>query len=97
MAGLWQITGFEQRAHTVIKHSTSETTYSIARRVSMLVNSITSFSNRPLHAIFYVGALISVVDVIYIAVVLYNWAFHDQQVEGWSSLIAPATNQRDQQ
>ena len=88
MAGLWQITGFEQRAHTVIKHSTSETTYSIARRVSMLVNSITSFSNRPLHAIFYVGALISVVDVIYIAVVLYNWAFHDQQVEGWSSLIA---------
>lgn len=88
MAGLWQITGFEQRPHTVVKHSTSETTYSVARRVSMLVNSITSFSNRPLHAIFYVGALISVVDVIYIAVVLYNWAFHAQQVEGWSSLIA---------
>lgn len=88
MAGLWQLTGFDQRSHTVVKHNTSETTYSLRRRVAMLVNSITSFSNRPLHAIFYVGAIISLVDLIYILVIFCNWLVWDNQVEGWTSLIA---------
>lgn len=55
MAGLWHITGFDQRPQTIKKHCTSETTYTFRRKMSLLVNSVTSFSNAPLIGIFYIG------------------------------------------
>ncbi len=36
IAGLWIITGFDQKAHTVKKHSTSKTTYSLRKKISQL-------------------------------------------------------------
>lgn len=59
MAGLWYITGFDQRPYVIKKHNTSETTYTFRRKMSLLVNSVTSFSNTPLVSIFYIGISIS--------------------------------------
>lgn len=61
IGGLWHITGFAQHSHTIKKHSTSETTYTFRRKMSQLINSVTSFSNTPLIAIFYIGVIISLV------------------------------------
>jgi putative glycosyltransferase len=38
MAGLWHITGFDQRPYAIKKLSTSETTYTFRRKMSLLVN-----------------------------------------------------------
>ena len=40
------------------KHSKGATTYTLRRKLAVLVNSITSFSDRPLVFIFYVGLTI---------------------------------------
>ena len=56
IAGLWTVTGFAQVPIHVTKHERSHTTYSFGRKVALLVNSITSFSSRPLVLIFYLGA-----------------------------------------
>ncbi len=87
LAGLWHITGFLQRPQIVKKHSTSRTTYTLRRKLSILVNSVTSFSNAPLVGIFYVGTAISLVAMVYALYVLFIWAFLAQPLSGWTSVI----------
>jgi putative glycosyltransferase len=88
MAGLWHITGFDQRPQSVKKHSTSKTTYNFRRKMSLLVNSVTSFSNAPLISIFYLGALISLVAMIYIAYLVLHWTLLAKPLSGWTSVMA---------
>ncbi len=88
MAGLWHITGFIQRPQTVRKHSTSETTYTLRRKMSLLVNSVTSFSNAPLVSIFYIGISISLFAIVYIGYLGIHWIFLAKPLSGWTSVMA---------
>ena len=88
MAGLWHITGFDQRHHIVNKHHTSESTYTIHRKISLLINSVTSFSNAPLVIIFYIGVSIFVLSLIYISYIIAQWFFLAKILSGWTSVIA---------
>lgn len=87
LAGLWHITGFDQRAHTVNKHDSSATTYDLRRKVSVLVNSVTSFSNVPLIGIFYIGISISLLASVYIAYLIVQWMLA-RPLSGWTSVMA---------
>ena len=87
IGGLWLITGFDQRAQAVDKHSTSESTYTLRHKFSLMLNSITSFSNAPLIAIFYVGVAIFLVAAGFSAYVAIQWLFTADPVSGWASLI----------
>jgi len=88
MAGLWQQTGFDQQPYIVKKHDTSSTTYTLTRKISLLVGSITSFSNAPLVAIFYVGLVISLMAGLYTLYLVINWAFLAKPMSGWTSVMA---------
>ncbi|MEI7868204.1 MAG: glycosyltransferase family 2 protein [Candidatus Methylumidiphilus sp.] len=88
IAGLWHITGFNQIPQTVKKHNSSETTYTLRKKASLLVNSVTSFSNAPLIGIFYFGVLISISAIIYIIYLLVNWMFLTNPLIGWTSVMA---------
>lgn len=87
IGGLWAITGFAQAPHPVTKHSTSATTYTLGRRIAVLVNSITSFSSLPLVAIFYIGIAIFLVATGFMAWIIVQWALLAEPVSGWTSLI----------
>jgi len=88
LAGLWHITGFKQTAFTIDKLSTSETTYTFYRKASVLINSVTSFSSAPLHAIFYTGAAISIISMIYIVYLILRKLMFGSALSGWTSLMA---------
>lgn len=88
LAGLWHITGFDQRPHQIHKHSTSDTTYTFRRKMSLLVNSVTSFSNAPLVGIFYIGVSISLLALVYITYLVLNWMFLAKPMSGWTSVMA---------
>lgn len=88
MAGLWYITGFHQVTYVISKSSTSETTYTFKRKMSLFVNSITSFSNAPLVGIFYIGIFISFFSLIYITYIIYQWLTLSTPLSGWTSLMA---------
>jgi putative glycosyltransferase len=88
LAGLWVITGFEQRAQAVVKHSKGQSTYTLRRKMGVFVNSLTSFSNAPLIGIFYTGAAISAASGAYILFVIVNWLGLQRPPTGWTSLIA---------
>ncbi|WP_455921246.1 glycosyltransferase family 2 protein [Pseudomonas putida] len=88
MAGLWHITGFDQRPQMVKKHSTSETSYTFRRKMSLLVNSVTSFSNAPLISIFYIGVTISLLAMLYILYLVVHWMLPVKPMSGWTSVMA---------
>jgi putative glycosyltransferase len=88
MAGLWHITGFDQRPKTIKKHCTSKTTYTFRRKISLLVNSITSFTNAPLISIFYIGVIISIMAGTFTAYLVIHWLFFSKPLSGWTSVIA---------
>lgn len=88
MAGLWYITGFDQRPQIINKKSTSQTTYTVHRKITMFINAVTSFSNTPLVSIFYVGILILLFSTSYTAFLIVNrFVFHNI-LSGWTSLMA---------
>jgi len=88
IAGLFSITGFVQQHQLVMKHSSSETTYSLRKKMAMLVNSVTSFSNTPLVAIFYIGSLISFIAFLYNMYLMAIWSFYSKPLSGWTSVMA---------
>lgn len=88
LAGLWHITGFVQIPSAVDKLSTSETTYTLRKKISLLINSVTSFSSAPLVGIFYFGALIFMIAAIYTSSIIFHKLFFGQTVAGWTSVMA---------
>lgn len=87
MAGLWLITGFDQRPQTVSKCQRSQTTYTFRKKISMLVNSVTSFSNVPLIGIFFLGCFVSFFSIVYSFYLLIHWLLLASPPSGWTTLI----------
>ena len=87
MLGLWTITGFKQIPLEVAKLSKGTTTYSIGRRVAVFVNSVTSFSNKPLVFIFYLGTFISLFAGLAALQLIVRALFFGTLLVGWPSLI----------
>lgn len=87
MSGLWALTGFNQVPVFVTKHHTSPSAYNLRRKFSHLVNAITSFSNKPLIFIFYLGTLIMIVASIAALDLIIRRLFFGVMLEGWASLI----------
>jgi len=89
MSGLWKITGFLQCACKVEKHSSrKETSYTWRKKVAVVVNAITSFSNAPLIYIFYTGLLISFLALVYTGYLLFWWLFMARPPAGWTTVIS---------
>jgi putative glycosyltransferase len=88
IGGLWIIAGFKQTRQVVQKHSSSPTTYSISRKVSHLVNAVTSFSSLPLVFTFYAGLLISLSAVFYILLLVSRYFSASSPPDGYTSIIA---------
>jgi len=88
IGGLWIITGFKQSQYAVVKHSSSPTTYSLLKKVSHLVNAITSFSSLPLVITFYTGLLISISAIIFISYLFFRFLYISMPPEGYTSIIA---------
>ncbi|HSB71887.1 MAG TPA: glycosyltransferase family 2 protein [Candidatus Methylomirabilis sp.] len=87
LLGLLAITGFEQVPVICPKHPKGTSVYTLPRKIALFVNAITSFSNTPLVAIFYLGCAISVVSTIAAAYLVARWLFQGLLLAGWASLI----------
>jgi putative glycosyltransferase len=87
IAGLWAATGYKQVALPIRKHSRSPTTYGLRRKLVLLVNSVTSFSDRPLILIFYLGCVIMLLSSVGAAYLVVRRLFFGVLLGGWPSLI----------
>jgi putative glycosyltransferase len=87
LGGIMAITGFKQVPLVVEKHSKGSTTYTLGRKVSLFVNAITSFSNRPLVFIFYLGCVIVFLSTVAALYLIVRRVFFGVYLSGWPSLI----------
>jgi putative glycosyltransferase len=87
LAGLWAITGFKQVPLLVEKHHKGRSTYDLARKGSIVVNSITSFSAKPLVFIFYLGCVIVLLSSVAGLYLVVRRIFFGVYLAGWPSLI----------
>lgn len=87
LGGLFHITGFRQKPIEVKKLSSSASTYTLRKKLSLLLNAVTSFSSFPLKLIFYLGLLISFFSILYIIWILGKKILFNISLEGWTSLI----------
>lgn len=87
IAGLWVITGFKQVALPVKKLSLTPTTYTLSRKLTMVVDAVTAFSNKPLIMVFYLGVMITTVSLLAAAVLIIRVLFFQALLPGWASLI----------
>jgi putative glycosyltransferase len=87
IGGLWVITGFYQLGIPVEKLARKGTTYSFWHRWLMLINSVTSFSETPLVAIFYLGIVIfGLSTLVGVGLLIHKLVFRGA-VEGWVSVM----------
>ncbi|MDR2979392.1 MAG: glycosyltransferase family 2 protein, partial [Bacteroidales bacterium] len=88
MLGLWAITGFKQMGITVRKASKGKTSYTLARKFSMALNAVTSFSNRPLYCIFIAGAVVAACSFCLACFYILQWLFLAQGNQtGFTTLV----------
>ena len=85
--GLWTITGFTQKPLPITKHGKHDTTYTLFKKIALTVNAITSFSNKPLVYIFYLGVIILLLSTFYIFQILFKKLFLHVSVPGYASII----------
>ena len=87
LAGLWAVTGYRQVAVAASKRSKGVSTYNLRRKLSVALNSVTSFSSRPLEAIFYIGTVILVLSLFATALLTARRLFIGELLPGWASTI----------
>ena len=88
LAGLWHITGFKQVEYKVIKHNTSPSTYTLRKKMAIIMNSVTSFTETPLAMIFYCGIVITIVAFVYIVWIIVKQIISPTTISGWVSTMA---------
>ena len=88
LAGIKALNGFKKSCISIKKTSREgKRSYNFLRRVALAVDSITSFSSKPLYYIFYLGTFISSCSTIFGFWLLYKKLFQSVRIEGWSSIM----------
>jgi putative glycosyltransferase len=87
IGGIWASTGFDQVALPIQKGSRPGSSYSFAAKVGIFVNAVTSFSDRPLLLIFYLGLGILAVSIAAASYLVVRRVFFGVLLAGWPSLM----------
>jgi putative glycosyltransferase len=87
IAGLWALTGYDQVGVPITRRLRSDSAYTIAQRLTTLVDGVTAFSHRPLVLIFYLGLAISTLAAIAAGYLIVRRLFFGVLLAGWPSVI----------
>lgn len=85
---IFVLAGYNQVGIPAPKGHKGSTTYTFFKKVAMAIETITSFSHRPLYVIFAIGVVWLLLSVINILIVLGNKWFYGAPIEGWASIMA---------
>lgn len=87
LAGLWSATGYRQVGVPAHKLHKGVSSYTLRRKIALAVNSVTSFSTRPLVMIFYLGIAILFLSLGAAGALIVRHLFFGQLLPGWASTM----------
>ncbi len=85
--GVWADVGFKRLEIMAEKTHNGESSYTLARRVSMAVDAVTSFSTKPLLFVFYLGFTMSAISVFVAIYLIIMKLFGGSALGGWTSIL----------
>jgi putative glycosyltransferase len=86
--GVMSLAGFRQTSVFALKGHKGTTTYTPLKRISLAINAVTSFSDRPLIGIFVLGIIIAFLAFLgMIYIISRVLVFGTDYLAGWPSLI----------
>ena len=90
LAGMMSWVGFKQKGVPVLKvQRQGRSTYTLLRRINLLIMSITSFTAYPLTVIFTIGILTTLLSFLYSGMlIIQKLLFPERVLLGWASLMA---------
>ncbi|MBQ7607934.1 MAG: glycosyltransferase family 2 protein [Desulfovibrionaceae bacterium] len=91
LAGILALTGFVQVPLTCHKKSKGSSTYNLSRKVEQAITSLTSFSTKPLLAIFFAGTGLSVLALVLLIYLVMRKLIFGAVLDGWTSIMALMT------
>ena len=87
IASLLHMTGYQQVPVMVRKHAKPDTTYTLLKKLSLALRSVTSYSRRPLIVISVLGALILLITTVIMMYFLLVYLTSGEVPSGYTSLI----------
>lgn len=90
IGGMMYWIGFNQKGIPINKgQREGASTYSLKRRLALMLEAITSFSGKPLQWLFYFGFIISFFSISFIIYLGFQKIIYQDQVQlGWTSIVA---------
>ncbi|KUI15635.1 glycosyl transferase [Mycobacterium lehmannii] len=86
--GIWVHAGYNQHYVPAEKTFDGHSTYTLRRKLTMVVEAITSFSAKPLLMVFYTGVMFVVSACLIILYLIISKILFGYSVVGWASLVA---------
>lgn len=86
--GIWAHAGFAQHYLPAEKTFDGYSTYTLRRKLTMVVDAVTSFSSKPLLMVFYTGILFVISASLVILYLIASKFLFDYSIIGWASLVA---------
>lgn len=86
IGGLWVLTGFSQTGLLFEKACCGNSSYSFLKRLRVLLDSVTSFSEIPLYGVFFMGFVIFIMSSI-VAIYLLVLKITGSVLGGWVSVM----------
>ena len=86
IGGLWLITGFHQKGLLFDKSYRGQSSYSFLKRLSALLDSVTSFSEVPLYGVLFLGLALFLISLL-VAVCLIFQKLNGAALPGWISVM----------
>lgn len=87
IGGLWHIAGFRQVPLVVKKNSRGVSSYTLRKKMEMLLNALTAFTSMPLRMIFYLGLFTTTTSILSAIFVVLQKFLLREVMSGWTSLI----------
>lgn len=90
LGGMMHWVGFHQKGVAVKKGlREGASTYSVSRRIALMIQAVTSFSGKPLEWLFYFGLSISGFSFVFIIWLVIQKIIHGDEIQlGWASIIS---------
>jgi putative glycosyltransferase len=87
LAAVVSATGFRQIGIEVTKGSKDSSSYTLAKRLNLMLNGVTAFSSTPLMLVFYLGLLVSTVSLGLVVYFAMRQFMYGLAPSGWTSLL----------
>jgi putative glycosyltransferase len=87
LGGVFQLVGYNQRGVPCKKSNKGSTTYTLRRKLTLAMDALLSFTNKPLTYVAGLGLSVSMLSLILAGILAIRLAIFDSTIEGWSLVL----------